>query len=144
MWVSSPCSRAGYGHSRKCGNEFQTNRRGEFQQIAVLDELAGLFVNAECCDGIAVLVADQQKLSRRINAEISRPVAARGFVADQTQLAGAFVNRIDNDAVMAAIRSVQEFSRWMHVNVRAVTCAAKSAGKAESVCSSVSLPLSSS
>ena len=88
---------------RKGGDELQTDGRRDFGQLILRSQLAGLFVNPKRSHVVGILVGDQQELPFRINAEIARPFATRGFVANQSQFAGVRINRKYDNTVVAAI-----------------------------------------
>ena len=53
-------------------------------------ELAGLLVDAEVDDGVAVLVGGVQERAARIDGEVARRLALRRLVADRRQPAVAW------------------------------------------------------
>jgi hypothetical protein len=76
-------------------------------------------VDAERYHVVGVLIGHEKKRARRIDGEITRPFATRRFVRDEVQLARALINRERDDAVMAAVRPVNEPARRVDVDVGA-------------------------
>ena len=90
------------------GDEFQTDGRRDFGRLSRRRQLSGLLVDAESDYVVGVLIGHEQKRARRIDGEITRRFAPRRFVRDEVQLARALVNRERDDAVVAAVRPVNE------------------------------------
>jgi len=71
-------------------------------------QMAGLAIDSEHDDVVAVLIGGNQKLVARIDRDVSRRPAEARHVFDERQRAFAAVNRVHGDAVVAAIGDVEE------------------------------------
>jgi len=86
------------------------------------------------------LVGGEQPASRRIERKIARRLALRRNVLDQRNGARGLINREHRDAVVAAIRRINELARPIHLHLAPVLVPVKSAGSVETVFISVSVP----
>jgi hypothetical protein len=86
-------------------NELDAHWTADLGGCAGVRELAGLGVDAEDGHRVAVLIGDKKKTSRRIYNEIARGLAQAGMMLDKRQSSRRLVNGVDDQAVMAAIRS---------------------------------------
>ena len=64
-----------------------------------------------------VLVGGEQERAGRVDAEVARGLAAGRLVADRREPAGRGVDREDRDAVVAAVRAVEELARGMDLHL---------------------------
>ena len=83
-----------------------------FDDLAGRRELAGVAIHPKNYDGVAVFVRRVELASGRIEAEEARLPALDRFPPDMRQRPAGRVHRKNHDAVVAAVRCVDEFSRW--------------------------------
>ena len=68
---------------------------------------------------IGILVLRQQPMTCRVEGEVPRRFALSGLVLQASQLATRRVEAKDSNAIVAAVRAVNEFPGWMDLHLRA-------------------------
>lgn len=84
---------------------FQANRSRSLGDLTGRPEPTGLLIDSEVYYGIAILIRREQECAGGIDGEISWSSALGRFMTDVGQLAGLSADPIDDDAVVAPIRS---------------------------------------
>ena len=79
------------------------------------------WIYGEDDDIVRALIGDEQKSAGGIDREVARPVAFSRDVLDEREFAGARIDRENDDAVVAAIRTVEKMTRGRHVYVGTIT-----------------------
>jgi hypothetical protein len=101
---------------RVCGvksalfDEFYADRAGNFNYLSGRTEPASLRIDTEDYNGPGVLVGGQQIAARWVNAKVARGFSLGGLVANQTECSFRWIDRKYGNAVMAAVRAVEELS----------------------------------
>src|SRR5262249_27453902 len=90
---------------------------------------AGILVDGEDADAVAVLVGDKAELAARVEGKIPRRLDAFSLVAGRSQLATLWIHPEHGDAVVPAIRAVQKLARWVRHHFRRVAGAGEVLGK---------------
>jgi hypothetical protein len=110
--TSSPILREGR-------DELQADGRRHFERVPREVGLAGLRVEAEDVNRVRVLIRGQKVSARRVYGEVARSAPARRLVTDECERARAAVNLEDGDAVVPAVRAVEEAAAGRDVYVGA-------------------------
>src|SRR5579864_3230583 len=110
-----------------------TYRRRHVDHLSCCRQLATSRINPKHNNIVRFLISREQQRPRRINFEASRRFALRGSVFDRRQRTFHRVNSKDSNAVMSAIRGVEELSRRMHTNLGVVILPAKAFGQSGNI-----------
>src|SRR4051812_4145035 len=84
------------------------DRAADRRDVAGGLEVAGLVVDPEVDDGVAVLVGGVEEGAARVDREVAGRLALGGGVANRRQPPGLLVDGEDGDAVVAPVRDVDE------------------------------------
>src|SRR5262249_20015766 len=98
-------------------HELDADRRGDLDRLAGWRELAGRHVDSENDERAGVLILREEELTGRIDREVAGSPPLCGLVAYRRQLSGPGVDREDGDAVVAAVRAVEELARGVDVDL---------------------------
>src|SRR5947207_425614 len=90
---------------------FQADRHRDVYRTFSRPELARGSVDAEDDDAVRVLVGDQKKGAGRVDPEVAWRLDPVRLVAHVAQRARPRVDRENGDAIVAAVRAVEEFAR---------------------------------
>ena len=99
------------------------------QDLAGGCQFSVIEIDAKYHDIVGSLIGHEQEFSRGINVEIARCFALSGEVIHQSQSSGAAVDGEEGNAVVSAIRGVEELSAGMHVDFSGVVNAGEVLGK---------------
>jgi len=98
-------------------SEFDVDRREGVDERAEL-QLAVREVDAKDCDAVGVLVGRIEERPRRVDVHPARPLPARRFPSDHVELTRVRVDLEDRDAVVTAVRGVEELSIRVDTDLR--------------------------
>ena len=73
-------------------------------------------IDLEDGDVIGALIAGDDVLAGRVDAEVARRAAERFLVAGSGELAGFFVDREDRQAVVTAVGAIDELAAGMNLD----------------------------
>ena len=77
-------------------------------------KIAGLLVDPEDDYAVAALIGDKAEFARRIDIEVPRRLYTGSLVLDKRQRPFGRVDTIDSDAVVPAVRAVEEPAARVH------------------------------
>src|SRR6266516_4938541 len=127
---------AGWRSARPEGRDrWLASREGDADRAAGLHDLAGRGelaagpVDAERDDGVAALVGRIEEAARRVETEVARLLAPGQLPADRREPAAVRVNGEDGDAVVPAVRAVDEAPGWRDADLGRGVPAAERRGK---------------
>ena len=92
------------------GDELHADGHWHADWLADLGELAAGLIDLEHRDVVGALIAGDDIRPGRIDAKIAGCAAERFLMAGCGQLARFFINREDRQAVVSAIRAIEEFA----------------------------------
>ena len=92
-------------------------------------QLSAKRIDAGGDERIAVLVRGDQATTGRIDAEAARRLSLRRLVRNVAEPSGSRIDPVDHDAIVAAVRGVDEIAERMHVDVCARALARERLGK---------------
>ena len=90
---------------------YDAHRRGDLDRLAGGPEQAAGRVDVEDGHVVGVLVGGQEAAAGRVDGEASRGLALSGLVAREAEFARQSVDGENRNAVMPAVRAVNELAR---------------------------------
>ena len=106
--------------------EFNADWKRHRQNLACWSQVAGLLIDLEDHDVVAVLVGCQQVAAAGSDLKVARCLATRGDVFQQFRCTGCGIEGEDGKAIVPAVRAIKKFSGGVHLDFRGIVLSLES------------------